>query len=53
MCNNPMDPYYVHNKIDGFFLLEVNNRETIAVIEVNNDTYCPQKRIEKFSLLMK
>ena len=30
------------------FLLEVNNRETIAAIVVNNDTYCIQKRIEKF-----
>ena len=34
----------------GAFLSEVNNRETIAAIEVNNDTYCLQKRIEKFPL---
>ena len=27
----------------GTFLSEVNNRETIAVIEVNNATYCLQK----------
>ena len=26
----------------------VNNRETIAAIEVNNDTYRLKKRIEKF-----
>ena len=32
------------------FLLEVNNGETIAVIEENNDTYCLQKGIEKFPL---
>ena len=34
-----------------FFLLEVNNGETIAAIESNNDTYCLQKRIEKFPLM--
>ena len=34
------------------FLSEVNNMETIAVIEVNNDTYCPQKWIEKFPLYL-
>ena len=28
------------------FLSEVNNRETIAVIEANNDTYCLQNRIK-------
>ena len=33
---------------ENFFLSEVNNRETIAAIEENNDTYCLQKRIEKF-----
>ena len=32
------------------FLSEVNDRETIAAIEANNDTYCLQKRIEKFLL---
>ena len=32
------------------FLSEVNNRETIAAIEVNNDTNWLQKQIEKFSL---
>ena len=31
-------------------LSEVNNRETIAAIEANHDTYCLQKRIEKFPL---
>ena len=30
---------------------EVNNKETIAAIEVNDDTYCLQKRIEKFPLV--
>ena len=29
-------------------LSEVNNRETIAAIQVNNDTYCLQKMIRKF-----
>ena len=33
------------------FLSEVNYRETIAAIEANNDTYCLQKRIEKFPLM--
>ena len=33
-------------------LPEVNNRETIAAIEVNNDMYCLQKRIEKFPLYL-
>ena len=33
------------------FLSEVNNRETIVAIGVNNDTYCLQKRIEKFPLV--
>ena len=28
------------------FLSEVNNKETIAVIKGNNETYCLQKRIE-------
>ena len=37
-------------KSTGLFLSEVNNRETIAAIETNNDTYCLQKRIEKFPL---
>ena len=32
------------------FLSEVNNRETIAAIEANNDTYCLPKRIEKFPM---
>ena len=32
------------------FLPEVNNKETIAAIEANNDTYYLQKRIEKFPL---
>ena len=32
------------------FLSEVNNRETIAAIKANNDTYCIQKEIEKFPL---
>ena len=32
------------------FLSKVNNRETKAAIEANNDTYCLQKRIEKFRL---
>ena len=30
------------------FLSEVSNRETMAAIEVSNDMYCLQKRIEKF-----
>ena len=34
------------------FLSEVNNRETITVIEVNNDAYCLQTRIEKFPLCL-
>ena len=33
------------------FLLKVNNRETIAVIEANNETYCLQQLIEKFLLV--
>ena len=33
----------------GTFPSEVNNRETIAAIEVNN-RHCLQKRIEKFAL---
>ena len=33
------------------FLSEVNNRETIVAIEMNNDTYCLQKRIEKYPLI--
>ena len=32
------------------FLSEVNNRETITAIVGYNDTYCLQKRIEKFPL---
>ena len=32
------------------FLSKVNNRETIAVIEVNNDMYGLRKRIEKLPL---
>ena len=32
-------------------LSEVNNRTTIAAIEANNDTYCLEKRIEKFPLI--
>ena len=32
------------------YLSEVSNRETKAVTEANNDTYCLQKRIEKFPL---
>ena len=31
-------------------LSEVNNRETIAAIEANNNTYFLQKRIEKLPL---
>ena len=34
----------------NFFLSEVNNRKPITAIEVNNDTYFLQKRIEKISL---
>ena len=34
------------------FLSEVNNRETIVAIEANNDTYCFQKRIEQFPLVL-
>ena len=34
------------------FLPEVNNRETIAAIEANNDIYYLQKRIEKFPLTL-
>ena len=33
------------------FLSEVNNRETIAAIEANNDMHCLQTRIEKFPLI--
>ena len=32
------------------FLSIVNNRETIAAIEANNDAYFLQKRTEKFPL---
>ena len=32
------------------FFIEVNNKETIAAIEANNDMYCLEKRIEKFLL---
>ena len=32
------------------FLWQVNNRETMAAIEANNDMYCVQKWIEKFPL---
>ena len=32
------------------FLTEVNKRETVGAIVVNNGTYCLQKRIEKFPL---
>ena len=32
------------------FLLEINNRETIAPIEANNYMYCLKKRIEKLPL---
>ena len=54
---NP-DKYFAFALFLGFglsfqrelFLLEVNNRETITAIEENNDTYCLQKRIEKFPL---
>ena len=35
---------------ENFFLSEVNNRETIAAIGANNNTYCFQKQIEKFPL---
>ena len=31
-------------------LWEVNKRKTIAATEMNNDTYCLQKLIEKFPL---
>ena len=35
----------------NLLLSKVNNRATtIAAIEANNDTYCVQKRIEKFPL---
>ena len=33
------------------FLSEVNNREAIAAMEANNDTFCLHKRIEKFLLV--
>ena len=33
-----------------FFLTYFSNRETIAVTEANNYTYCHQKRVEKFPL---
>ena len=32
------------------FLSAVNNGETMAAIEGDTDTYCVQKRIEKFRL---
>ena len=35
----------------GTFLSEVNNRETKAIIEATNGTYCLQKRIQKFPLV--
>ena len=40
----------VKSSAAGTFLPEVNNGETIAVIEENNDTYYLQKWIEKFPL---
>ena len=40
----------MEKKQPELFLSEINNRETIAAIEANNDTYCFQKRIEKFPL---
>ena len=33
------------------FVSEVNKRKMIAAIEANNNTYCLQKRIEKFPLI--
>ena len=33
------------------FLSEVNNRETTGTIAANNDTYCLEKRTEKFPLI--
>ena len=41
----------IHFAQRELFLSEVNNRVTIAAIEVNNHTYCLQKRIEKFPLI--
>ena len=38
--------------LEGTFLSEVSNRETIAVIKANYATCCLQKRIEKFPLLI-
>ena len=34
------------------FLSEVNNRTTIAAIETNNETYCLQKRIERWCVII-
>ena len=48
--NNDVTHIILHVLSAGTFLLEVNNREIIAATEVNNDTYCLQKRIEKFRL---
>ena len=47
------DNYWKSRPVDiqrKLFLSEVNNRETIAATEANYDTYCLQKRIEKFPL---
>ena len=37
--------------ISGNLFYRKSTRETIAVVEANNDTYCLQKRIEKFPLI--
>ena len=36
---------------ENFFLSQVNNTETIASIEANNDAYCLQNRKGKFPLI--
>ena len=46
----PLVYYFQYCYQRQHFLSEVNNREAIAVIEANNNTYCLQKRLEKFPL---
>ena len=49
LCDVSLSEIMFNNQGE-LFLSEVNNRETIAAIEVNKDTYFLQKRIEKFPL---
>ena len=50
--NDEMFSFTINVAINNgdFFLSKVNNSETKAAIEGNNDTHCLQKRREKFPL---